>query len=1508
MNWEDEAVGADIAAAGRLLSDTISRDLRCFATGELLDALDASRYASHPYSPPPKEWLPFVDVANATELPPVLIERYNAAGGQGIALCGIFPSIRRAWATVDETLFLWRFDKWDGLCPEYSGEEQAICAIGLAKVKPGIFLEAIQYLLVLATPVEIVLLGVCCSMSADGIDPYAEISLQPLPDYTIPTDGVTMTCVSTTENGRIFLGGRDGHVYELLYTTGMRWQSRCRKVCHTGGLGSLLSKWVIPDALKFGAVDSIVEIVIDEERSILYSRTQESKIQVFDLGKHGDASLKKVAEERGLADQRDSRGGGRGLTGRAGVRNNKASIISIATLSTVESKWLHLVAVTSDGRRLYMSTAPMLGGGSQVGLSNGSTGGTHRPSVLRVVTTRPAPTVGTGVNLAFGSLSVGSRSQTDGALKVEAALYSSGAVILSDSSPPAASQLLVATKDYTTPPMSAGNLSIGVGAISGRTLRALRELVTGIGVEGRTLAIADVLPPPEQATAAEASVWDSGSNDATPDPGELVRAKRLWARGDLATQHILSRRRAVVLSTMGVMEIVLNRPVDILQRLFETSVTRTIIEDFFQRFGAGEAAAMCLLLAARLTSDDEKLIPTVVVEKAAEAFEDQRLVGLPQMQGGGATTTVNSTGGGFNMGQVVQEAEPVFSGAHEGLCLCAARLLWSVWELPVFVVKGELGADSSGEATGIVACRLPLEAISTLEEKIRSLEQFLRARRNQRKGHYGRVMGIGDVTGYGERKSIPYGVDSFGRADHIGVATNLFESPHMRRSLDGVGIQGTSQKRQRVPYSPAELAAMEVRGMECIRRLLRRSGEALVLIQLLSQHHLARLAQNLDATTRRQLVQLSFHQLVCSQDGDRIATRLVAALMEYYVSPDGRGTVDDISIKLREGCPSYYHESDYKFYQAVECLERATSARDVEQREALAKEALDSLGNVPETADLLSVCQRFEEIRFYEAVVELPLRKARAVDQNEDAFNEHIDEGRRQVALAARMQCYEVVTNALRSLTSQTIQNGNRPGFGAPSKTVASRQLLHLPEKEKYVRQIVQLSVRWPDSAFHETLYRTMIELGLERELLELAGSDLVPFLQNAGNLQAAKAETRRYRQSTPLSPSVSQPRQPISIEQAKYLELLARFYVHKRQHALAAHVLLRLAERRQVEGGEQITLEQRFEYLSNAVLQARSINHGPGTVGSTSEIADSGLLELLEGKLAVLRFQVKIREELLRISATSEEEAIEKRIGKESVPREASETETLARSAKEKAEELGFELKSITQLYNDYAVRFELWEVCLEILHFSHYSGDTDNSVMRETWARLLDQAIKVGGIGEACAIVKRVGPKLYPGEGGSMPLDSICLHLERAAQERAVSGAEIVGDEDVANALLTACKGAAEPILRTYDKLLASGAILPSPSLRLRILRSVLTVMREWTMSTLSQQMGTSVGTGLSVLGTLPNSDQVASLGEGVRDTLSSVLNRYMTEVRRLALPSAHVETVSRGFKELEEILLGS
>jgi nuclear pore complex protein Nup155 len=74
--------------------------------------------------------------------------------------------------------------------------------------------------------VQIVMLGVCTS----GRN-HEELSLQPLPLYTLPTDGVIMCCCAATASGRVFLGGADGHVYEVQYNAADKWlQRRVAKV------------------------------------------------------------------------------------------------------------------------------------------------------------------------------------------------------------------------------------------------------------------------------------------------------------------------------------------------------------------------------------------------------------------------------------------------------------------------------------------------------------------------------------------------------------------------------------------------------------------------------------------------------------------------------------------------------------------------------------------------------------------------------------------------------------------------------------------------------------------------------------------------------------------------------------------------------------------------------------------------------------------------------------------------------------------------------------------------------------------------------------------------------------------------------------------------------------------------------------------------------------------------------------------------------------------------------
>ena len=141
--------------------------------------------------------------------------------------------------------------------------------------------------------------------------------------------------------------------------------------------------------------------------------------------------------------------------------------------------------------------------------------------------------------------------------------------------------------------------------------------------------------------------------------------------------------------------------------------------------------------------------------------------------------------------------------------------------------------------------------------------------------------------------------------------------------------------------------------MKCIRQLFLRYAEALFSsLQLLCQHHVTRLVQGFDVNLRQELVQLTLHQPVCSKEGDRLATRLISSLMGYYIGPNDKVTVDDISARLREGWLGYYKGTDHKLYLAVEFLEKAAVTSNTEEKENLAREAFDLSNKVPEPADL----------------------------------------------------------------------------------------------------------------------------------------------------------------------------------------------------------------------------------------------------------------------------------------------------------------------------------------------------------------------------------------------------------------------------------------------------------------------------------------------------------------------------------------------------------------------------
>lgn len=157
----------------------------------------------------------------------------------------------------------------------FDGLNHLIISVGLVKPKPDVFIADVKYLLVITTTIEIVVLGVIFGDSSKSLtspssathrptfEPAAsplsnghsnnieEMQLMSKPIFILNTDNVAITTVCGTADNRIFLGGRDGCLYEIYYQAESNWFGRrCKKINHSQGLMS----YMVPGFLKVFSV------------------------------------------------------------------------------------------------------------------------------------------------------------------------------------------------------------------------------------------------------------------------------------------------------------------------------------------------------------------------------------------------------------------------------------------------------------------------------------------------------------------------------------------------------------------------------------------------------------------------------------------------------------------------------------------------------------------------------------------------------------------------------------------------------------------------------------------------------------------------------------------------------------------------------------------------------------------------------------------------------------------------------------------------------------------------------------------------------------------------------------------------------------------------------------------------------------------------------------------------------------------------------------------------------
>jgi nuclear pore complex protein Nup155 len=286
-------------------------------------------------------WAPFQKL-RSYKLPEAVFEQVDHT--QMSMSMGLFAEINHAWVVVDNQVYLWDYTHPN---PELVGfEEQPsnITCVKLVKPRPGVFVGTIEYLLVVATVTDVFLIAVECQRGPEGV--HSVVLYRTGLSTSVRRINVT-TIEGSAKTGRIFFGdGGTEDVYELNYQQEDRWfSSKCSKTNH-------VSKAVALPALPFYGTTSQVgvqQMVIDDTRSLLYTLSTSGTIKVYHM--RAPASLECVITRTLASIQTMCMH----LVRNPSILNNM-TIVSLSPITSSEADYMSLMATTSTGCRLYLST------------------------------------------------------------------------------------------------------------------------------------------------------------------------------------------------------------------------------------------------------------------------------------------------------------------------------------------------------------------------------------------------------------------------------------------------------------------------------------------------------------------------------------------------------------------------------------------------------------------------------------------------------------------------------------------------------------------------------------------------------------------------------------------------------------------------------------------------------------------------------------------------------------------------------------------------------------------------------------------------------------------------------------------------------------------------------------------------------------------------------------------------------------------------------------------------
>lgn len=345
-----------------------------FAVGHTVRYLPTDRKKSDT-SYPWFNYSPFT-FKSVINTPDEIFEQYNNTSVS--TYMGLFPEIERAWIAVDSRLYFWNYrgDKND--FQAFEELQEAIVAVKLVKPKKGTFIAEVNYLLVIATTDDIYLVAISHKKGKpmELYDSGMSVSTVGMQVDQLHVDNTT---------GRIFFSGKKDSVnlWEVCYESHDSWfRSKCSKVCRTrSGLISNLVPTLpkLPASLPLpqmpwnndssfnshSGAEAIMQISIDETRSLIYVLTTHSTIYVYtmlsdreDIRELAKIPLSKIrAEIRGArpapTDNAFSFSGEDLSLLTANFLAQPFKIVALEPIKSYQSRSVYFAAITDNGTRVY---------------------------------------------------------------------------------------------------------------------------------------------------------------------------------------------------------------------------------------------------------------------------------------------------------------------------------------------------------------------------------------------------------------------------------------------------------------------------------------------------------------------------------------------------------------------------------------------------------------------------------------------------------------------------------------------------------------------------------------------------------------------------------------------------------------------------------------------------------------------------------------------------------------------------------------------------------------------------------------------------------------------------------------------------------------------------------------------------------------------------------------------------------------------------------------------------